>query len=211
MSEELGLREAVGHARRLAAQGRRFLLGITGPPGAGKSTVSAALLAALPPGGAVVVPMDGYHLAQAELERLGRADRKGAPDTFDAAGFVALLHRIRAQRPGDPPVYAPLFRREIEEPVAGAVAVDAAVPVVLVEGNYLLLGDGDWAGVRDLLDACWYVGVPDDVRVERLVARHVAHGRSPDAAAAWVHRSDEANARLVAATRGRADAVVNVP
>ena len=211
MSHEIPLDEAVGQARGLVAQGRRVLLGITGPPGAGKSTVSAALLAALPPGGAVVVPMDGYHLAQAELERLGRADRKGAPDTFDAAGFVALLQRVRAQREGDGPVYAPLFRREIEEPIANAVPVDAAVPVVLVEGNYLLLDDGDWAGVRGLLDACWYVGVPDDVRVERLVARHVAHGRSPQAATEWVHRSDEANARLVAATRDRADVVVRIP
>jgi len=211
------LDEAVERVRRLAADGRRHLLGVTGPPGAGKSTVCAALAAALPPGAAVVVPMDGYHLAQAELERLGRADRKGAPDTFDAAGFVALLERVAAQRGsasfGGAPsevVYAPQFRREIEEPVAGAVPVDPGTPLVVVEGNYLLLEDGAWARVRPLLDECWYVDVPDDLRLERLVGRHVAHGRAPDAAAEWVHRSDEANARLVAASRDRADLLVRL-
>lgn len=210
--------EAVARARALAAAGGRRILGITGPPGAGKSTVSAALLELLPAGSVVVVPMDGYHLAQAELERLGRADRKGAPDTFDAAGFVALLARIAAQRPDDAGadpaqgvVWAPLFRREIEEPIANAVPVEPTTPLVVVEGNYLLLEDGAWAGVRPLLDECWYADVPDDLRVERLVARHVAHGRAPDAAAEWVHRSDEANARLVAATAVRADLLVRIP
>ena len=223
---QVTVEEAVGRAAALAVGGGRRVLGITGPPGAGKSTLSAALLAALPAGSVVVVPMDGYHLAQAELERLGRADRKGAPDTFDAAGFVALLARIAAQRPpedadhadgtgvADPTagvVWAPLFRRELEEPIANAVPVDPATPLVVVEGNYLLLEDGAWAGVRPLLHECWYAAVPDDVRLGRLVARHVAHGRSPQAAAEWVHRSDEANARLVATTAVRADLHVRIP
>ncbi|MBI4941050.1 MAG: nucleoside/nucleotide kinase family protein [Actinobacteria bacterium] len=212
---------AVDRARTLLAPGRRTLLGIVGPPGAGKSTVSAALVAALPAGSAVVVPMDGYHLAQAELERLGRAMRKGAPDTFDAAGFVALLARIAAQPrtapdapradPTDGVVWAPLFRREIEEPIANAVPVDPATPLVVVEGNYLLLAEGAWAGVRPLLDEGWYADLDDAVRVERLVARHVAHGRTPEAATEWVHRSDEANARLVARTAVRADLLVRIP
>lgn len=190
----------------LAAGGRR-LLGLVAPPGAGKSTLAAALAAARP-GRVQVLPMDGFHLAQAELERLGRADRKGAPDTFDAAGFAALLQRLRAQRPGDPVVYAPEFRREIEEPVAGAIAVAADTPLLLVEGNYLLLQDEGWAPVAGLLDRCWYLDLPDALRVPRLVARHVAHGRSPEAAHEWVMRSDEANARRVIATRPRADWVV---
>ncbi|MCU1432570.1 MAG: pantothenate kinase [Actinotalea sp.] len=207
---------------RLLAAGGRALLGITGPPGAGKSTLAAALVRALAPD-AVLVPMDGFHLAQAELERLGRADRKGAPDTFDAAGFVALLQRLRAcggrgASGGGPPsrdgrattdvVYAPTFDRRLEEPVAGAVPVAPDVRLVVVEGNYLLHDDGAWAQVGRLLDACWYVDVEDDVRLERLVTRHVAFGKPPAAATAWALGPDEANARLIRATRGRATDVV---
>lgn len=205
--EQITAGDAVAAARALLERsgGRRVLLGLAGAPGAGKSTVTAALRGALGDL-AVVVPMDGFHLAQAELERLGRADRKGAPDTFDAAGFVALLRRLRAA--DEPVVYAPEFRREIEEPIACALPVPADVPLVLVEGNYLLLDDPAWAGVRPLLDECWYLQPDDDLRVQRLVARHVAHGRSPEAAREWVLRSDEANARVVAASRHRADRVV---
>lgn len=198
---------AVAAARLLAAKGRRRLLGIVGPPGAGKSTLAARIAPDLGPDACVVVPMDGFHLAQAELERLGRADRKGAPDTFDAAGYVALLRRLRAAVP-DQVVWAPEFRREIEEPVAGAIAVPGAVPLVVTEGNYLLHDEGPWADVRRFLDVAWYVDVDDEVRVPRLVARHVAFGRSPAAAEAWVRRSDEANAAEVKARCHRADAMV---
>ena len=208
-----GAVERVRHLLDRAGSGRRIVLGLTGPPGCGKSTVSAAMVEALPAGSAVVLPMDGYHLAQAELERLGRAERKGAPDTFDAAGFVALLRRVArpdAQDDGAPPevVYAPEFRREIEEPIAGAIPIAPEVPLILVEGNYLLLDAGAWVGVRPLLDACWYIDPPDDVRLERLIARHMAHGRSPQAAREWVFRSDEANARVIATTRDRADLLI---
>lgn len=194
-------------ARQLAS-GPRRLLGITGPPGAGKSTLAAALVAALG-GRAVLVPMDGFHLAQAELERLGRADRKGAPDTFDAAGFVALLTRLRAAA-GKETVYAPTFDRTIEEPVAGAIPVEPHVPLVVVEGNYLLHDDGAWSRVPALLDETWYVDVDDAVRVERLVERHVAFGKAPAAARAWALGPDERNARLVAAGRARADRSVRL-
>ncbi|MGN9813696.1 nucleoside/nucleotide kinase family protein [Micromonospora sp. BQ11] len=188
--------------------GRRRVLGLAGAPGAGKSTLAARLVRALGPA-AVLVPMDGFHLANAELERLGRRDRKGAPDTFDAAGYVALLQRLR--RPDADPVYAPVFDRRLEEAVAGGVRVDPDRPLVVTEGNYLLLDDGPWARVRSLLDECWFVELDERVRVERLVRRHVAHGRDPDHARAWVLRSDEANARLVAGTRGRADLLVSPP
>ncbi len=194
---------------RLLAGGQRRLLGLVGAPGSGKSTLAQALLAALPPGRAQVVPMDGFHLANVELRRLGRADRKGAPDTFDSAGYVALLRRLRDQREGEI-VYAPEFRREIEEPIAGAIPVLPQTQLVITEGNYLLLDDGPWAAAAPLLDEVWFVDVDDDLRRERLVRRHEQFGRSRDAALAWVAHTDEPNARRIMATRGRAQHVIRL-
>ncbi|MFB7543690.1 nucleoside/nucleotide kinase family protein [Streptomyces zaomyceticus] len=190
------------------ADGRppRRILGLAGAPGAGKSTLAARLVARL--GGlAVLVPMDGFHLAQAELERLGRAERKGAPDTFDAAGYTALLTRLRAPAPGTT-VYAPAFDRSLEEPIAGAIPVGPEVPLVVTEGNYLLHDEGGWADVLPLLDEVWYLDLDDRRRVPRLVARHVRFGKDRAHAERWVHDSDEANARLVARGRDRAHLVV---
>ena len=198
------LDELLDEARSLAAGGRS-ILGIVGLPGGGKSTLAEAVVAALGPM-AVLVPMDGFHLAQCELDRLGRADRKGAPDTFDAAGFAALLRRLRT--PGGETVYAPTFRREIEEPVANAIAVTPDVPLVVTEGLYLLLDEGPWAAVGPLLDRTWFVTVDEGQRVAELTARHVRFGRSPDAARAWVERNDEQNAAIVRPTLVRADRVV---
>jgi pantothenate kinase len=199
--------DLLARAGRLAA-GPRRILGLTGAPGAGKSTLAARLVEALAPA-AVLVPMDGFHLADAELRRLGRSDRKGAPDTFDAAGYVALLRRLREA--GPEPVYAPLFDRDLEAAVAGSIRVEGSVPLVVTEGNYLLLDDGGWEHVRPLLDEVWFVAVDDGLRVDRLVRRHIGHGRPPADAREWVLRSDEANARLVTATRERADLVVAPP
>ena len=190
-------------ALRLAERGGRAVLGLAGPPGGGKSTLAEMVVAALGDQ-AVLVPMDGFHLAQPELVRLGRRDRMGAPDTFDAAGYAALLARLRA--PGDEVVYAPEFRREIEEPIAGAIAVPPDVPLVVTEGNYLLL----WDAVRSLLDEAWYVEMDEDTRLEWLIQRHIDFGKAPDAARAWVMRSDQVNAAVVAATRDRADVVVRL-
>lgn len=185
--------------------GQRYMLGLAGAPGAGKSTVAQRLLDALP-GRAVVVPMDGYHLANSELARLGRAGRKGAPDTFDSAGYVALLARLRLR--ADEVVYAPEFRREIEEGIAGAIAVPPEVELIITEGNYLLFEEGHWAGVRAQLDAVWFVDIDDDLRRERLIARHMRYGRTADQARAWVQTTDEPNAVLVNASRVRADLLV---
>lgn len=187
-------------ARALAA-GPRRLLGLVGPPGSGKSTVAQALAQALG-AAAVVVPMDGFHLAQAELERLQRAQRKGAPDTFDSAGYVALLHRLRQPTPGEV-VYAPTFDRSMEQPIAGAIAVPHDTPLVITEGNYLLLPDVHWGRVAPLLDEVWYVEVPDELRQQRLLKRHEQHGRTADAARLWVQTTDEPNARLIAAHKDR--------
>jgi len=202
------LAECIGRVEALLADGGRKLLGLTGPPGGGKSTLAQALLEALP-GRAIVVPMDGFHLANAELARLGRADRKGAPDTFDSAGYVALLQRLKAQRAGEV-VYAPEFHRDIEEAVAGAIAVPSQVPLVITEGNYLLLDDGPWRDVRPLLDEVWYVDVDDALRRERLVQRHMRFGRSLEAARDWVASTDEPNARRIALTRERADLLLTL-
>lgn len=202
--------ELVERAAGLARRGGRRILGVAGPPGAGKSTLAARLAEALGPRTAVVVPMDGFHLARAELDRLGRADRKGAPDTFDAAGYVSLLARLRASAgSGGVTVYAPAFDRTVEEPIAGSIPVPPDVPLVITEGNYLLHDAGEWAGVRPLLDEVWYCAPDEGTRVRRLVERHVRHGKDPALARAWVARSDEANARLVAAGRHRADLVVD--
>jgi pantothenate kinase len=195
----------IERARGLVEPGGRRILGITGAPGAGKSTLAMSVVAALG-ADAVLVPMDGFHLANAELERLGRRDRKGAVDTFDAAGYAALLRRLRDG--AESLVYAPLFRREIEEPIACAIPVPREVPLVVTEGNYLLVDFGGWAPVRGLLDEVWFLDLPADLRLDRLVRRHEEFGKPPRQAWQWAHGTDQRNADLVAATRSRADLVI---
>ena len=203
----------VRRAAALAGAGRA-VLGITGSPGAGKTTLAEALVEALtaaPPDGCspdfvAHVPMDGFHLADVELARLGRSDRKGAPDTFDAGGYAALLARLRTTP--DAVVYAPAFDRTVEQPIAGSIPVHPATRLVITEGNYLLLEQGGWAGVRPHLDEVWYCDLDDDERTSRLVARHTRFGKEPEHAVRWVADVDERNARLIRTTRGRADLVV---
>ena len=197
--------DLVARAERLAVTGRRSLLGICGAPGAGKSTLAARVVDALGDR-AVLVGMDGFHLAQRELNRLGRAERKGAPDTFDAAGYVDLLDRLR--RHGPDTVYAPEFRREIEEPIACAVPVFRETPLVVTEGNYLLLTDNPWDRVRPLLDEAWFLAPAESVRLARLIARHEAFGRTLEQARGRALGSDQANALRVDATSGRADLII---
>jgi pantothenate kinase len=154
--------------------------------------------------------MDGFHLANVELERLGRTRRKGAPDTFDSAGYLALLKRIRAQR-ADEIIYAPEFRRAIEEPIAGALPIFPRTQLLIAEGNYLLLDEDGWRDVAGLLDEVWYVEVDEALRHERLIRRHQSFGRSPEAARQWVAATDEPNARLIEACRSRADLIFRWP
>ncbi|WP_307623805.1 nucleoside/nucleotide kinase family protein [Streptomyces sp. V3I7] len=202
-------------ARALATGGRRALLGIAGCPGAGKTTLAERLVRELNgPGEPWVthVPMDGFHLADVELDRLGRRDRKGAPDTFDAAGYAALLRRLRESpySAGDltETVYAPGFERVLEQPIAGAIPVPPAIRLVVTEGNYLLLESGSWVRVRRQLDEVWFCETGEPERIRRLVARHEEFGKDHATALAWVLGTDQRNAELIAATRDRADLVV---
>ncbi|EFL24211.1 kinase-related protein [Streptomyces himastatinicus ATCC 53653] len=199
--------QLLDRARRLADSGHRRLLGIAGPPGAGKTTLAEYLVGALGPDRAVLVPMDGFHLADVELRRLGLLGRKGAPETFDPYGYTALLRRLKEPRPGEP-VYAPGFERELEQPIAGSIPVAPDVPLVITEGNYLLLDDAPWRPVRELLDETWWVELDTEERVRRLIDRHERFGKEPAEAERWVLTSDEANARRVAPGRDAADLVI---
>jgi len=179
----------------------RRILGLTGPPGAGKTTYAGRLVAeAGAP--AAYLPMDGFHLADVALRRLGLLDRKGAPETFDAWGYAALLSRARTAHET---VWAPGFERDLEQPLAGAIAIEPTAELVVTEGNYLLLDRPEWRAVRAELDEVWFLDVPDAVRRPRLVARHAAYGKTPAEAEAWVSRVDDANASLVLGARARAD------
>lgn len=194
---------------RAGADGR-VTIGVAGAPGAGKTTLAEDLVGALAAlmGDAAVahLPMDGYHLADVQLDALGLRDRKGAPETFDGYGFLATMARLRS---GDPAtVYVPGFERVLEQPVAAAIAIPASARVVVSEGNYLLLEDDPWPRVRALFDEVWFVDLADRERVRRLVARHTAFGKDPGAAQAWVLGPDRTNAERILATRGRADLVV---
>jgi pantothenate kinase len=202
---ELSVDALVERAMLLTLAGRA-VLGIAGAPGSGKSTLAEQIAGRLGPQRAVVVGMDAFHLDGAELDRLGRAERKGAPDTFDVAGFVALLDRVRAQ--GDEIVYAPIFDRYLEASIAGAVAILPDVPLVITEGNYLLVPEQPWAQVRSRLDTAWFVDVAEPELTRRLTARHIGHGRRDADAVAWVREVDGPNIRTVDRTRHSADLIV---
>ncbi len=200
----------VEEAIALAAGRPRAVLGIAGSPGAGKSTLVEQLLARiaerLGPDWVAHLPMDGFHLADDQLRRLGALERKGAPDTFDPAGYAHLLERVAVET--ESPVYAPGFDRTLEQPLAAALVVLPTARLVVTEGNYLLLDHPAWQRAREAMDRVWFVTAEEDLRVQRLVARHVEFGKSPGAAHAWVAGTDQRNADLVSPTAATADLVV---
>ncbi|WP_051389307.1 nucleoside/nucleotide kinase family protein [Arthrobacter sp. 35W] len=199
--------ELVGRARTLASGGTRRILGITGAPGAGKSTVAQAIADAL--GSQVaLVGMDAFHLAGQVLAAHGSLERKGAPDTFDPWGYAHLLRRLKAN--AEPVVYAPVFERSLEESIGCAVPVPRQVPLVITEGNYLLLDAEGWREARSQLDEVWYLDVGNDERQLRLLRRHKSFGKPHAQAQAWALGSDQRNADVVHATRGRADLIIEL-
>jgi pantothenate kinase len=209
-----GLGAVVERAETLLRRPGRCLLGIAGPPGSGKSTLADRLVAELErrhghrPPLVAQAPMDGFHLPNAELRRRGLAGRKGAPETFDAVGYAALLSRLRAEEPGE--MVAPSFSRRLDEPVPGSHRIPPTVRLVICEGNYLLLGTGAWAQVRSWCDETWFLQVDAEIARARLIARHRGIGRSPAEAREWAEENDLRNFRLIATTAVGSDYLVEL-
>jgi len=191
---------------RRAGKARRFVVAIAGPPGAGKSTLSSALHGVLPEGAVEVVPMDGFHYDDAVLERRGLRSRKGAPETFDFAGFEVLLKRIRA---GEPDIAIPVFDRSVELSRAAAAVIGADVRFILVEGNYLLLDEEPWSRLAPLFDFSIFLHVPRGELERRLRQRWHEHGRSEADALAWIASNDMPNIERVLARRRPADLILH--
>lgn len=206
MSTFANLGDVARLIREASADKPRIIVGIVGPPAAGKTTIAAKLIQLLGPS-SIAIGMDGFHLPQTTLVKLGRRERMGAPDTFDVDGFVSTLARIRND---GVPVSIPGFDRSIEEPVPDASTITPSFRKVVVEGNYLLHNGDGWEQVAPLLDLSFFVRVEHDIRVQRLIARHIEFGKTPDAAAAWAAGPDADNALLIGAAADRADHLIDL-
>ena len=201
--------EALSRIKDLALKhSGRFIIGIVGKPGAGKSTLTSHLIEHLPKDSVSLVPMDGYHLSNLQLKNLGLSDRKGAFNTFDSNGYVSLLKRINTETDHD--IYFPVFHREIEESYAADGVVLANTKIVLTEGNYLLFDKAGWEKVAAELTEIWYININDDVRIDRLVKRHEFYGKDKDSALNWATGTDEINAKIVESTAVKADVIINI-
>ncbi|MFY7762358.1 MAG: nucleoside/nucleotide kinase family protein [Candidatus Nanopelagicus sp.] len=201
--------EALSRIKDLALKhSGRFIIGIVGKPGAGKSTLTSHLIENLPKDSVSLVPMDGYHLSNLQLKNLGLSDRKGAFNTFDSNGYVSLLKRINTETDQD--IYYPVFHREIEESYAADGVVLANTKIVLTEGNYLLFDKAGWEKVAAELTEIWYININDSVRIERLVKRHEFYGKDKESALNWATGTDEINAKIVESTAARADVIINI-
>lgn len=189
---------------RRDAEGRdRYLFGIVGPPGSGKSTIASTIAREL---GAPIAPMDGFHLPNRILDERGLRGVKGAPETFAAHEFADAVGRLRA---GTEDVRIPDFDRTVDEPRPDRILLRSSDRIIIVEGNYLLLDRDPWSRLHDDLDAVGYVDIDPEVRIARLIARHIRFGKSPEAATTFVHESDERNTEVIEATRHRADLLID--
>jgi pantothenate kinase len=206
MSREITKEEAKAIVVERAAASTRMIIGIIGKPGGGKSTLSKYLLKGMDPRLVSVVPMDGFHLSNKVLKEIGRSDRKGAQDTFDVKGFTNLIERIKMDSAD--PIYYPIFDRSIEESIAAQGVVYPSTRVVIVEGNYLMHDRDGWQEISPLLDQSWYAFLDEDIRVSRLISRHIAFGKDPESAKAWAKGSDQVNAELIEAGVGRCDFLI---
>ena len=206
MSKDISNEEAKAIVVERAAESQRTIIGIIGKPGGGKSTLSKYLLKGIDPTLVSVVPMDGFHLSNKVLKELGRSDRKGAQDTFDVKGFTTLIERIKLDSAD--PIYYPIFDRSIEESIAAQGVVYPSTRVVIVEGNYLMHDKDGWQEISPLLDQSWYAFLDEDIRISRLISRHIAFGKDPESAKAWAKGSDQVNAELIETGVGRCDFLI---
>jgi pantothenate kinase len=206
VSKEITKEETKAIVAECAAAANRTIIGIIGKPGGGKSTLSKYLLKGMDPTLVSVVPMDGFHLSNKVLKELGRADRKGAHDTFDVKGFTTLIQRIKSDSAD--PIYYPVFDRSIEESIAAQGVVYTSTRVVIVEGNYLMHDKDGWQEISPLLDQSWYAFLDEDIRISRLISRHIAFGKDPESAKAWAKGSDQVNAELIETGVGRCDFLI---
>ena len=206
MSKEISSLEAKEIINELALGTKRTIIGIVGKPGGGKSTLSKNLLKGSDQSLVSVLPMDGFHLSNKVLQSLGRSDRKGAPDTFDVKSFAHLLERISQDQSN--PIYYPIFDRSIEESIAAQGVVLPSTRVVIVEGNYLMHDRDGWQEISPLLDQSWYAYLDEDIRISRLISRHIAFGKDPESAKAWAKGSDQANAELIEMSVARCDFLI---
>ena len=193
---------ALARVSALLDSPHRFILGVVGKPGVGKSTFTQSLNEHLTNDLVAILPMDGFHMSNEKLIELGRRDRKGAPDTFDVDDFAKSLADVRDGYGSD--FTFPIFEREIEASIPDAGVIPAHAKLVVVEGNYLLHDDFGWEKIGEHLDETWFLDVDDELRMQRLIARHIQFGKTPEAANEWSRGTDEVNARLIELSRSRA-------
>jgi pantothenate kinase len=198
-------------ARREKISGERYVVGLAGVPGSGKSMFAGQLLETLnrARGGlATLVPMDGFHFTNAQLVDTGLSERKGAPETFDADAYVELLKRSR-----DPhaTIVFPIYDRDLHEPITRDTPEQTVGPgtrIVMTEGNYLLLNRKPWSELAKVLHETWYLQTPPDRAREWILQRHIRGGKPEEAAEQHYNRVDRENTALVIGRMRQPDLVL---